>query len=73
MFGGLGDDILSGEADNDTISGDGDTDSLFGGAGIDSPSSVVASDTLSADGLITNAAFTANLAASLHRLRQRPT
>ncbi len=65
LFGGLGNDILSGEDDNDTLSGDGGTDSLFGGAGTDSPATVAAPDTLSAEGVFNDAAFTTNLTALL--------
>lgn len=66
LDGGTGDgDTVTGGLGNDVLAGDGGTDQLFGGAGSDSPSSVALPDTLSANGVFSDAAFTANLAALL--------
>lgn len=68
LFGGVGNDVLSGEQDNDTLFGDAGEDSLFGGAGTDSPVSVEAPDTLSAEGVFADAAFSTRLATLLAAL-----
>lgn len=68
LFGGVGNDVLSGEQDNDTLFGDDGEDSLFGGAGTDSPVSVEAPDTLSAEGVFADVAFSTRLATLLAAL-----